>query len=193
MEHLKNYLAGVRPGEIENTADVERLVSHSWPDLHGDDGGMAGDKLLNRMESVIWEPPNLKFVIERHGGTVMGSTRAELQHWVVDVDKKTATLEKVGHRQLYPMAPRTYIAPIVEEIATKVVNGQEDKRIRREGHDRVRISTHHVFPEGSAVKMTVQCRRKRFRAALIERLAQEGWIDAGRGLFIHQQADACGD
>jgi hypothetical protein len=29
---------------------------------------MTGDKLLDRMEKVVWEPPVLTFTIERHGG-----------------------------------------------------------------------------------------------------------------------------
>jgi hypothetical protein len=183
MEQLRTYPAGVRPGEIESTAELECLVSHSRPDLHGDDGGMAGDKLFARMETVVWEPPTLRFAIERHGGTVMGSTRAELQHWAVDVDQKMATLEKVGHRQLYPMARRIYVGPIVEEIATMIINHQEDGRLRWDGDDRVWVVTGRIFPRNSAFKRTLDYRRRRFRAALKERLAQEGWVESGRNIY----------
>jgi hypothetical protein len=37
---------------------------------------MTGQKLLGRMEEVVWEPPILSFTVERHGGTVQGSSRA---------------------------------------------------------------------------------------------------------------------
>ena len=50
---------------------------------------------LGRMEKVEWQPPYLTFSIERHGATVKGSTRAELQNWQVDT----------SHRSLNPNEP----------------------------------------------------------------------------------------
>jgi len=135
----------------------------------------------------VWNPPQLAFLIERHGGTVMGSSRAEMQHWVVDVDQKMATLEKGGYRQIRPMARRISIAPIVEEIATMIINHQRDDRLNWEGDDRVQVVTGRIFPKGSAVKMTLEYRRKRFRAALRERLEQEGWDEAGRNIYVRKK------
>lgn len=66
---------------------------------------MEAYKLLGRMEQVRWEPPVLSFIVERHGETVNGSTRAELQHWEVAVENRTARIVKTGQRQLKPMAP----------------------------------------------------------------------------------------
>lgn len=40
------------------------------------EGGMLSNKLLRRMEDVLWALPILSFRIERHGGTDCGSTRA---------------------------------------------------------------------------------------------------------------------
>ena len=45
--------------------------------------------------------------------TACGSSRAELQHWTVDLETKTATLEKFGHRQLSPMQPRLDVEPLI--------------------------------------------------------------------------------
>lgn len=58
---------------------------------------MEAHKLLSRMEQIVWEPPVLTFVIARHGGMVLGSTRAELQHWAVDLNKMTAEITKVSN------------------------------------------------------------------------------------------------
>ena len=91
--------------------------------------GMAGHKLIGRMEHVEWNPPVLTFVIERHGGTVLGSTRAELQRWTVDLDRKTATCERAGHRQLSPMAKRVDVGSIADEVANKIVGGESDDRL----------------------------------------------------------------
>jgi len=46
---------------------------------------MTADKLLGRMEEVLWSPPDLTFSIERHGAAALGSSRAELQEWMIDV------------------------------------------------------------------------------------------------------------
>jgi hypothetical protein len=37
------------------------------------------------MEDVTWEPPVLRFAVERHGRTVAGSTRADLQNMGMDI------------------------------------------------------------------------------------------------------------
>ena len=36
-------------------------------------------------EDLTWDPPNLCFSIDRHGGTVMGSKRAERQTWMLNL------------------------------------------------------------------------------------------------------------
>jgi hypothetical protein len=46
---------------------------------------MAGYK-LSRMKDATWNPPILEFTIERHGGTALGSTRASLQRWEINMD-----------------------------------------------------------------------------------------------------------
>jgi hypothetical protein len=66
------------------------FLAAAWEQLNGFDAeGMAAEK-LDRIEQVEWNPPRLTFVIERHGGTVMGSTRAELHGWSIDIDRGTA-------------------------------------------------------------------------------------------------------
>jgi hypothetical protein len=87
MDELMNYLKNLEPGPVEMTTHLERLLAEVWDDLGGDNGGMAGIKLIRRMEQVEWHRPIPIFLIERHGGTVLGSTRAELQRWSVDLDR----------------------------------------------------------------------------------------------------------
>ena len=90
------------------------LLREAWPDLEGSDQeGMAPYKLTeDRIEKPAWEPPVLTFVIERHGGTAQGSSRADLQTWVVDLDAGTANPEITGRRQLRPMSPRLDVRAI---------------------------------------------------------------------------------
>jgi hypothetical protein len=96
-------------------------VSPSWDVLAGDDGGMTRSKLFGRMERVVWQPPKFIFRIERHRATVMGSSRAELQEWTIDLEQRTKTVETVGRPQVRPMQGRLDVQPIVEEIAAAIL------------------------------------------------------------------------
>ena len=76
MNNLRSLLSELAPGPIaEAEAEkIEHLLCESWGELSGNDsGGMLAYKLLNRTENMLWEPPILKFEIERHGATVNGS------------------------------------------------------------------------------------------------------------------------
>lgn len=81
---------------------------------------------LERLEEPTWMPPLLSFVVERHGGTVLGSTRAELQKWWVDPFKAEVVLSKGGWRQLYPMSPRLNVGPLADRVAELVLSGMDD-------------------------------------------------------------------
>ena len=174
VRRLASYLKAILPGRIDDPGGLEPLLAACWDDLGGDAGGMSGEKLHGRMESVAWNPPTLSFVIERHGATVNGSLRADLQHWAVDVEAKTAVLGKVGHRQLQPMQPRLDVRSLAEEIATLIAGGQEDHRLKRYEDGRVRVLVGKILPKGSAVKRTLEWRRKRFRQALPQGLRDPG-------------------
>jgi hypothetical protein len=98
-------MKNLEPGPIEETTHHERLLSEVWDDLGGDEGGMTGQKLVGRMKHIEWHPPVLSFSIERHGGTVLGSTRAEVQQWCVDIDRQIASCESTGHRSMSIRSP----------------------------------------------------------------------------------------
>lgn len=144
---------------------------------------MEGYKLIDRVEKVIWEPPFLVFVIERHGGTVCGSTRAELQHWSVDLDEMTAEITKVGYRQLYPLVPRISIKPMAAEGVERIVNGDEDNRLQWLDDGSVKVRTCRIFPTNSGYKRTVEGRRQRLCGYIWETLAQHDWQKLGWNRF----------
>ncbi len=173
MDNLQTLLATIQSGKLGDTADLERLLVASWDEFTGDHGGMEGHKLLRRIEDVTWQPPILCFVIERHGGTVLGSTRAELQHWEVNVEKKTAVIVKYGHRQL--PRQRIYIKPLVECILAAIRSGSENELVAKHDDGTFSLNTTLIFPKGSAVKMTLEGRRKRLREAVAAVLLKEGW------------------
>ena len=78
------------------------------------------------MEYVEWNPPKLGFIIEKHGGTVMGSSRAELQDWSIDVEGKIAYCSVSGYRQIYPRNPPFNVNPIADEIRDLILNREQD-------------------------------------------------------------------
>lgn len=175
MTSLKEKLMHVPSGAVLDTNGLDRLLADCWSDLEGAyDGGMEASKLLGRMESIHWQPPILTFVIERHGGTVCGSTRAELQHWEVDVDRMTATIVKTGQRQVAPMARRVSVMPVAQEIAEAALQGKSDERLRWLGGHCVHVVTSRLFPATSGCKRTIEGRRKRLANEVAEILAKHG-------------------
>jgi hypothetical protein len=117
MTNLREYLAALQSGDVPASTGLDRLLAAHWDEFEGsDENGMQGYKLLGRMEQVRWQPPVLSFVLERHGGMVMGSTRGELQHWEVDLDKRTTFIVKTSLRQLEKMARRISVKELAEEI-----------------------------------------------------------------------------
>lgn len=117
MQQLLEYLSTMSPGEIADVGQLDSLLAACWDQFDGGNAeGMEAYKLLGRMESISWNPPVLSFTIERHGGTVLGSTRADLQSWEVNVQNHSAICGAGGHRQLEPMQPKLNVKPIAEEI-----------------------------------------------------------------------------
>ena len=180
------HCAALPPGPVADVSTLDRLLAAAWDDLVSDHDGMEGYKLLSRMESVIWNPPLLSFVIERHGGTVLGSTRAELQHWHVDVEKGIATLGKVGWRQKRPSTKRFPMKQIVAEIIDSIQQGQDDDRLQWDRPNKVKLKTCELFPRGSAYRMTLDARRKAFRSLVAAVLIKEGWGQLGYDVFVRQ-------
>ena len=113
MGALREFLLALPVGGV----DAERLVdvlAGAWGRLDRHDTRMAAFK-LDRLEAPRWDGSVLTFLVERHGGTVLGSTRAEVQHWEVDPRAATARIVRSTHRQLYPMAARLNVRPLAAE------------------------------------------------------------------------------
>jgi hypothetical protein len=121
---LRNHLNSHGPD-----AEALTLLARCWNQLEGNDlNAMAGDKVL-RAENLKWNDPRLEFDIERHGGTALGSTRAEMQHWVVDLVARTVDCTTSGHRQLSPMRspmPKEDMRRIAADLANKVATNADD-------------------------------------------------------------------
>ena len=165
------------------TSEVETHLAQVWDALAGDDGGMVGRKLHGRMEAVVWNPPKLTFRIERHGATVLGSSRVEVQEWTVDLEQRTKSVVIVGRRQLQPPQSRLDVKPVAEELARAILGGRQDPRLNWNGPGRVRLLMGTVLPAGSTVQETLAGRRKRLREALAALVAPAGWRMVRANLF----------
>jgi hypothetical protein len=168
--------------------DVEHLLASAWDCFDGSaDSAMAAYK-LGRVEAPTWDPPILTFRIERHGGTVLGSTRAELQLWTVDLDARTADSTPIGRRQLRPMNKRLDVRPLATEIAELIAARAADPRIRWYGAE-ARPILARILPEevGGVPRQTLNRRRRRLRDALRDELASRGWHPTANGRYVRHK------
>lgn len=122
FQRLRQFLAKLTAGQVPSDVQPKlvQLLQNCWDMFTGSaQEGMDAYKLL-RMEDPRWNPPLLSFMIERHGGMVLGSTRAEQQRWGVDLDSRVAECQAIGYRQLYPRQAPVDVKPIAEEL-TKLI------------------------------------------------------------------------
>jgi hypothetical protein len=177
---FQEFMRGVPPGEVRDPHELAERLAACWDGLSGGaEESMGGGKLIGRMEDVTWAPPILSFSIERHGGTVLGSTRAEVHRWSVNVDQATAALGTVRRRQVYKMSRPVAVLPIAQEIAELILGGQDDPRLKwTEDRQRVRVYLSRALPP-SRYKQTAQGRTRTLRRDLKELLKDTGRADAG--------------
>ena len=132
-------------------------------------------------EDLTWEPPNLLFTIDRHGGAVMGSTRAERQTWTLNLEAMTAFQAVSGYRQLRPNSPRLDVTPIAKAVCEAVQQGpaSTSELIKRgivewRSDDEIRVKHANLIPD-EGPKQTISGRRKRLREQLKSELKAIGW------------------
>jgi len=192
LTQIREYLDGIEPGKLndEQVSEVTGLLFSCWHRLPGgEEGGMVADKLCNRTEEMEWRAPSLTFKIERHGGMVNGSSRAEIQHWNIDLNHGTAGLAGTGWRQKHPPSPRIDIKTIATEIATLIHEGLEDSRLKWLETNSVKVLVGEIIPDTN--KQTTSSRRKRFRDELERVLKAFRWNRKSSGShLIFERSDA---
>jgi hypothetical protein len=150
---------------------------HAWDDLQGNDySKMKAEKLFrSRIETASWNPPVLTFSIERHGAVVLGSSRATVQEWNVNLDTKSASCVNERSRQHFSPKPRLNVEPMAEEVVRLIVKRKKDERLKWNEDGSVRVLLSKILPDDSAYKATLSGRRKRLRKCLEEKLAGKDW------------------
>jgi hypothetical protein len=196
-EALRLALAACGIGKItgENRLRILGLLANCWDNLRGSDAHSTFADKLHRAEELAWAPPLLTFRLERHGGTVMGSTRASVHYWSVNVERRTAVIIRDTHRQLRPVARRASFAPLIAKVCEAVVNRFNADFLEWKSDDAAVLQIGEIVGGGN--QRTVASRRKRFRKELDEALAPAGWqvtLEGSRTVIKRiERTDAPGD
>ena len=182
---LRALLKKQPPGRILETYRLRQLLSHCWHEFEGSSQtSMKGDKLF-RIEEPEWHPPILSFSIERHGQTVMGSKRASLQEWGVNVENLTVSIVRERKRQLVPNAKRLDVELIAKKVVDAILSGRNDERFKIRSDGMLKIEIGRVIPETK--KQTTSSRRIRFRKALTALLEPHGWKEVRANLYARSE------
>jgi len=181
--HLKSTLLILNPGAVseEYVPAVLKALEAAWPLFSGHGDQSTSAFKIHRAESLTWTPPVLGFLLERHGGTVNGSSRAFLHYWQINLDTRQANIIKYGTRQLRAVARTLKVEPIAEKVADAIVNQREEEGIDRKSPSLVHVKIGQIIPEGNP--QTTASRRKRFRIALTEALKPEGWDEVRPNVY----------
>jgi hypothetical protein len=188
---LNRVPAGAIPASISD--ELFKYVVASWNEFSGSSiTNMDALKILrdDGPDEVTWHPPCLSFVIDRHGATVLGSTRAEKQQWTLNLEKRTADQMPIGYRQLRPNASKLDVKPLADGVRKAVQEGPSspsqlvsDGIIVWKNDDELTVF-HGKIVRGGGYQRTVSGRRKRFIADLKAKMELFGWklASQGRGL-----------
>jgi hypothetical protein len=180
---LWSELNNIPQGKVESEAKnrIIHLLADCWDELQGGDETSMTRFKLHRAEELSWNPPVLSFVIERHGATVLGSSRAELHKWHVNLHDGTAYCQRGSYRQLYPTSPRLNVKPIAARVYEAVKQGTASNCdllkqgiVVWNGDDQVSVK-HGMLIPGHGYPQTVAGRRKRFRNELQNLMKTLGW------------------
>ena len=195
LDPLPKLLAEIGPGKIPN-GTIPALISELgkiWNELPGATEESMEARKLERGFDWTWHPPVLSFLIERHGGTVLGSGRGPIQKWSLDLDTGTATWHPAGYRQLSPMNPRFDHKAAAQRIADALTAGPNSspglEGVRWKGPDTVTITLNKFFPT-DVPQQTATGRSKKLRASLVELVQSEWQVERDRPLTLKRKNSA---
>lgn len=177
-EELIEALAEYPP----DSGEVLSALGRVWPDDAGT--AMTWSK-LHRWESPTWDPPRLTLEIERHGATMGGSTRAEMQTWVVDTESRTVDHVGSGFRLVRPSSPRMHMRPLAEQCVAAMQAGPDGDTtgwLKWVNPNEVRLQIGKVVPTTN--QQTTTDRRQRFSKELAEVAEGSGWREVSAHRWV---------
>jgi len=166
---------------------VRSLLQDAWPEIIGSEQHKTTADKLSRIENLRWDRPILSFTIERHGGTVMGSTRAELHDWEVNVETGQARCGAGRYRQVGKRAAKLDVRTLVDEVIRLVESGADSPKLKWLSPIRFRMYAAQFIPD-EGPQETIRRRRKRFSVALQEELKSLGWFKvSGKSSHVYEK------
>lgn len=174
LQDLKQKFLDFPEGPITDWKFISSIGEH-WHLFEGSSFTAMNSGKFDRVESPMKKGDTLIFEIERHGGTVNGSSRAIVYTWSVDFDKFAATVMKESFRQLKPISKKYDPTGDVDSILNLIVSNKDDDRLLwNQKRDACRVLSSKIV-RGNSQK-TLSGRSKRFAAALSTKLLEIGWI-----------------
>ncbi len=101
----------------------------------------------------------------------MGSTRAELQRWEVNLDTQEASCFSTGYRQVAPTSSRVDFQQVAQELAPLILSSKDDERLKWKKDGSLQVVMTKVFP--GSVAQTLRGRSKRLKEELLKILGPE--------------------
>ena len=80
----------------------------------------------------------------------MGSKRASLQEWRVNLENLTVSIVRERKRQLVPNAKRFDVKLIAKHLAEAILSGHNDERFKIMSDGGIKIEMRRVIPETNA-------------------------------------------
>ena len=183
IETLIEALRHIPEGRL--TEDVREklipLLRECWHDFRGSSEASMRAWKLDRAEEFWWNPPLLSFTIEGHGATMLGSSRADLQNWTLNLTARDAQCSKERYRQIRPASPKLDVKPLASRVRESIRQGSgsnsdlvQNGVVVWKGDDEVWVYHGKLIP-GGGYQQTVAGRRKRLRDELTNIMKPLGW------------------
>ena len=174
IEYLRDLLKSIPAGPLDYPQHQEILeaFNRAYEYFDGALDTSMSVKKLNRIENLSWNPPVISFNIERHGGTVHGSSRADVYQWGLNVNTGEAGYTKT-HRQLRRMDKRLNTKALAEATAKLITAKKKHAHLKWITPIRVQVQIAPLIPHTN--NQTTLERRRRFRMQLTEILWPKGW------------------
>ena len=195
LDSLRKLLAEIKPGKIPDHVLPALIggLGKIWNKLPGATDEKMEALKLGRGSGWTWHPPVVSFLIERHGSTVLGSSRALMQEWSLDLDTGAVTWDPAGFRQLSPMNPRFNAKAAAQRIAEALAAGPNSspglEGVRWRDPDTVTVTLNKFFPT-NVPQQTAAGRSKRLRESLIELVQPEWQVERDRPLTLKRRSSA---
>ncbi len=178
LEELKSLLRELPAGNIEGEQErkIRPLLFNVWDHLEGSGATSLSVFKLHRMENLVFEPPStIKFEIERHGSTVMGSVNADVHLWTINLADLTASCDEHYKKRVVGVRDTPLkVKPLAERVVNDIVDLKQDSKfLEWKPNGKVKVRIAEIIPATN--QQTTTARRKRFRQCVEDLLKPHGW------------------